>query len=145
MNKFTHSALFLLLALAALANAAPEPAKDNGSALAEESGASESVSGSKEPVKATPGPTEKSAPDEATAARLAEAKAAYKNKEYDKARDLWRPLAEAGNADAQNNLAVLYTKGQGVRQDYEKARKFYEQAAAQGYKDAEKALQEIKE
>ena len=145
MNKFTRSTLFLLLGLAALANAAPEPAKDNGSAVAEESGASESVSGSKEPVKATPGPTEKSAPDEATAARLAEAKAAYKNKEYDKARKIWQPLAEAGYSNAQFNLGVLYAQGLGVRQDYEKARKFYEKAAAQGYKDAEKALQEIKE
>jgi uncharacterized protein len=29
----------------------------------------------------------------------------------------WRPLAEQGNADAQNNLSAMYCKGQGVLQN----------------------------
>ena len=27
----------------------------------------------------------------------------------------WKPLAEQGNARAQNNLGLMYVKGQGVR------------------------------
>jgi len=33
----------------------------------------------------------------------------------------YRLSAEQGNADAQNNLAVMYRKGEGVTQDYQEA------------------------
>ena len=33
----------------------------------------------------------------------------------------WKPLAEAGDADAQYNLGQMYRKGQGVLQDYAEA------------------------
>ena len=37
--------------------------------------------------------------------------AAYNSRDYATALRLWRPLAEQGDADAQNNLAVMYSKG----------------------------------
>ena len=42
---------------------------------------------------------------------------AYKRKDYQTAYKLWLPLAEQGDADAQNNLGVMYNEGQGVPQD----------------------------
>ena len=44
----------------------------------------------------------------------------------------WKPLAEQGNADAQNNLGLMYREGQGVPQDYKTAVKWYQRAAEQG-------------
>jgi TPR repeat protein len=44
----------------------------------------------------------------------------------------WRPLAEAGNADAQFNLGLMYDKGEGVPEDDAEAVKWYRLAAAQG-------------
>jgi hypothetical protein len=43
-----------------------------------------------------------------------------------------RERANRGDAEAQNNLGLLYANGQGVPQDYAKARQWYEKAAAQG-------------
>jgi uncharacterized protein len=40
----------------------------------------------------------------------------------------WRPLAEQGNADAQFNLGVMYSKGRGVPQDYVEAVNWYRRA-----------------
>ena len=43
----------------------------------------------------------------------------------------WRPLAAQGNANAQNNLGVMYENGEGVVQDYAVNRKVKrEQVAA---------------
>ncbi|RZN74027.1 tetratricopeptide repeat protein, partial [Avibacterium paragallinarum] len=50
---------------------------------------------------------------------------------------LWKPLAEQGNASAQSNLALMYRKGQGVKQDYFQAVKWYQKAAEQGNADAQ--------
>ncbi|WP_431856917.1 tetratricopeptide repeat protein [Azospirillum sp.] len=41
--------------------------------------------------------------------------------------------AEQNDAVAQNNLAVMYATGSGVKQDYGQAAKWYEKAAEQGY------------
>jgi uncharacterized protein len=46
--------------------------------------------------------------------------------------ELWRPLAERGNADAQNRLGVAYELGKGVPQDYATAVSWYRKAADQG-------------
>lgn len=51
-----------------------------------------------------------------------------------------RPLAEAGNANAQYNMGVLYDEGYGVDQSYATARGWYEKAAAQQYAKAEHNL-----
>jgi TPR repeat protein len=45
---------------------------------------------------------------------------------------LWRKAADQGNADAQTYLGNLYTKGQGVPQNYAKAINLYKKACAQG-------------
>ena len=44
----------------------------------------------------------------------------------------WRPLAEQGDAGAQNNLGAMYQNGVGVVQDYKEARKWYRLSAEQG-------------
>ncbi len=43
-----------------------------------------------------------------------------------------KPLAEQGDADAQNNLGVMYDKGIGVPQNHKTAVKWYRLAAEQG-------------
>ena len=43
-----------------------------------------------------------------------------------------RPLAEQGNATAQNNLGVMYAKGQGLPQNFAQAVVWYRKAADQG-------------
>jgi len=50
----------------------------------------------------------------------------------------WEPLAEQGDADAQSNLGVMYSKGQGVIQDYTLAHMWLNIAASQRDKDATK-------
>ena len=64
---------------------------------------------------ATPRPT----PEEAL---LDEARAALQRGDDAKAREIWQPLAEADNGEAQNNLGLLYDQ----RQDYATARQWYD-------------------
>ena len=52
----------------------------------------------------------------------------------------WRPLAEQGDAYAQNNLGVMYENGNGVVQDYAEAAKWYRLAAEQGVANAQNNL-----
>jgi uncharacterized protein len=81
---------------------------------------------------------------------------ATKRGDYETAYRLWLPLAEQGDADVQNFLGHLYSRGQGVRQDYQEAVKWYRIAAEQGiveaqgilgqkYKDGQGVLQNYKE
>ena len=63
--------------------------------------------------------------------------AAYKSGDYATTLTEWRPLAEQGDAKAQNNLGVLYDKGHGVPQDYKTAMKWYRLAAKQGHAKAQ--------
>ena len=58
--------------------------------------------------------------------------AAAQSGDYATALREWKPLAEQGNADAQNNLGLMYREGQGVPQDYKTAVKWYQRAAEQG-------------
>jgi TPR repeat protein len=58
---------------------------------------------------------------------------AYKRGDYATARREWLPLAEKGNAKAQNAIGVMYAKGEGFPQDYTKAIKWYRKAAGGGY------------
>ena len=46
---------------------------------------------------------------------------AYERGDYAQAMNLWRPLAEQGDAPAQFNLGVMYRHGQGVPQDLVRA------------------------
>jgi TPR repeat protein len=65
-----------------------------------------------------------------------EAIAANYRKDYATVLRLLRPLAERGEARAQNDLGVQYEKGHGVPQDYAEAAKWYRKAANQGRSDA---------
>lgn len=49
----------------------------------------------------------------------------------------WRPLAEAGNADAQFNLGQAYKMGRGVPADAATAHSWYQKAARQGHEQAQ--------
>jgi TPR repeat protein len=69
--------------------------------------------------------------------------AAYDRKDYAAALWIFRPLAEQGNASAQNNLGVMYAIGNGMPQDYVEAHKWANLAAAQGNKVAEKFMDSI--
>ena len=52
----------------------------------------------------------------------------------------WKPLAEEGNAVAQNNLGLMYENGWGVPQDYKEAVRLYRLAAEQGIAEAQTNL-----
>ena len=66
--------------------------------------------------------------------------AAYDRKDYVTAAKLMRLSADQGYANAQNNLGVLYFKGQGVTQDYKEAVKWYRLSADQGNATAQSNL-----
>jgi TPR repeat protein len=65
-------------------------------------------------------------------------KKAFEKGDYETALTLWTPLAENGDADAQNYLGILYYLGFGVEKDYKKALGWYEKAAKAGNADAQK-------
>ena len=58
-------------------------------------------------------------------------KAAYKRGDYPTALQHFRPLAEKGHAKAQSNLGFMYSKGQGVSQNYGESISWLGKAAAQ--------------
>ena len=66
--------------------------------------------------------------------------AAYEGGDFATALREWSPLAEQGNAYAQNNLGTLYANGWGAPQDYKTAAKWYTLAAEQGVVDAQNIL-----
>jgi TPR repeat protein len=49
----------------------------------------------------------------------------------------WKPLAEQGNAEAQNNLGAMYFKGWGVSQDDREAVRWFRLSAEQGNVEAQ--------
>jgi TPR repeat protein len=57
---------------------------------------------------------------------------AYQQKDYAKAIQLWRPLAEKGDPSAQFRLGTLYLEGKGVAADDVEAAKWFLLAANQG-------------
>ena len=61
---------------------------------------------------------------------------AYAARDYETAFKEWLPLAEAGDAMAQNNIGFMYRKGRGVPPDEKEAVKWYRRAAEQGLPDA---------
>lgn len=66
-----------------------------------------------------------------------EGKHAYESRDYAKALQELRPLAEQGNARAQNYLGVMYEYGQGIDKDNAKAVQWYTKAAEQGSASAQ--------
>lgn len=62
--------------------------------------------------------------------------AGYDRGDYATALRLWRPLAAKGIAEAQHNLGVMYTNGEGVPRDDAEALKWWRLAAKQGFANA---------
>jgi TPR repeat protein len=71
---------------------------------------------------------------------LQRGEAAYNRKDYGTALHEWQPLAQRGNAIAQNWLGRMYQQGLGVHKDEIEAVRLYRQAAAQGYAAAQSNL-----
>ena len=76
----------------------------------------------------------------ASAADFQKGSDAYKKKDYATALHIWEPLAEQGDARAQQGLGLMYHLGHGVTQDYKTAIKWYKLAAEQGYARAQSNL-----
>ena len=75
-----------------------------------------------------------------TGSALAETDAvwdAYKKGNYKTALNEWLPLAEKGSAEAQFNIAGMYSKGYGVVMDDKKSFDWYKKAAEQGHPKAQ--------
>ena len=66
-----------------------------------------------------------------------DALSAFLRKDYALAAQLFRLIAEQGNAKAQYNLGLMYDKGQGLPQDDREALKWYRKAAEQGHARAQ--------
>jgi TPR repeat protein len=64
-------------------------------------------------------------------------KAAYDHADYATALKYWQPLAEQGQADAQNGLGVLYWFGFAVPRDQAKAIDLFRRSAKQGFAKAQ--------
>jgi TPR repeat protein len=69
--------------------------------------------------------------------------AAYNRGDYMPAIRLFRPLAEQGNAKAQNVLGVMFRKGEGVAKNPARARMWFSFAAKRGDTKAKAELREV--
>ena len=77
-------------------------------------------------------------PISSNADQLEDAKIALGNENFEKAYELLSPLAENGNAEAQNILGSMYVNGQGLEQDATKGLSWIMKAANQGHEGARK-------
>jgi TPR repeat protein len=68
----------------------------------------------------------------AVAGPYEDANAAYQRGDYATAWRIWQPLAQRGEARAQNGLGGMYRHGEGVPQNYTEALKWFRKAAEQG-------------
>jgi TPR repeat protein len=71
------------------------------------------------------------------AGQFEDAVAAYATRDYSTSYRLFRPLADRGDAKAQNYVGEHYFNGWGVTQNYELAAKWYLKAAVQGNAEAQ--------
>jgi uncharacterized protein len=65
---------------------------------------------------------------------------AFRNKDYQTAYREWKTAAEAGEAEAEFDLGLLYAQGLGVRRDLSEAANWYHKAAQKGNAEAQFAL-----
>src|SRR5690349_7820129 len=77
---------------------------------------------------------------EALAGPFDDAISAYRAGDFPTALKLLIPLARQGDPSAENDLGVIYERGQGTPQDYGEAVKWYRMAAEQGDVTAEHNL-----
>ena len=68
---------------------------------------------------------------------------AYNRGDYVPAVKLFRPLAQSGNAKAQNVMGVMYRKGEGVARSSAKAFMWFSLAAKKGDTQAKASVQEM--
>ena len=68
----------------------------------------------------------------AAAADYEAGQAAYERGDFTVAFEVWLPLAERGNANAQFAIGEMYSRGKGVSEDDAEAEKWYRKAAEQG-------------
>ena len=66
--------------------------------------------------------------------------AAAKRGDYAAAHREFRPLAEAGDPQAQHNLGVMYYNGRGVERNFTEAAKWFRRAAERGIAEAQSSL-----
>ena len=72
--------------------------------------------------------------------KFIEGLSAYFSGNYDKAADIWHPLAQQGHAKAQYQLGKMYDFAEGIPQDDAEAVKWYRRAAEQGHATAQVLL-----
>jgi len=70
---------------------------------------------------------------------------AYKARNYRRALEIWLPLAENGDADAQYKIGLIYDLGKGLEEDDIEAAKWYRLAADQGHDWARAKLNAIED
>lgn len=63
--------------------------------------------------------------------------AAFQSGNYQQAFELWKPLAESGDAKAQYNIGLLFMNGLGVEKNAVYARELFRAAAKQGMVEAQ--------
>ena len=76
----------------------------------------------------------------AAAAGLEEGKQAYRQGDYARALEEFLPLATAGDATVQNQVAAMYYIGQGTAQDPAQAAEWFRKSAVQGNADGQYCL-----
>ena len=71
--------------------------------------------------------------------------AAFESGDYKKALSIFRPLAEANDANAQFYMGWMYDEGNGVTENDQEALKWYEKSAKSGNESAAKAAKLIRD
>ena len=69
-----------------------------------------------------------------------EASVAYERGDFTTAFNLWMPLAEQGDAEAQYNIGKMFENGDGVHQSKRRAKHWYRLASRQDYPEAHAAF-----
>ena len=85
-----------------------------------------------QPSPSSSEPPKPTSPPQVPSDLLANADRAMASRDYAEALAILKPLADAGNAQAQARLGDMYTEGRGVGQSQTEAVKWYERAALQG-------------
>lgn len=86
-------------------------------------------------AEAAPGQTllPHSAPLPPPSERFQEGVAAYEMNDYERAFQIWLPLAQGGDLAAMRNVGLLLRKGQGTARNPARALWFYEEAGSKGF------------
>ena len=124
-------------AAAAIQAAPPVPAPAAPAAKKAQPSQAAPAAAPQQPAATVSGPKEES-PTRTKASELPEGPAgdaarAYAQGDFLKARAIWQKLAEEGDAQAMNNLGVLYDQGQGVEPDAGRALHWFAQSAKAGH------------